>query len=440
MSISKLISFIKTDIWRIRLKDIPKKKYMLIKPLQIILLAFRGFDEDKCQLRASALTYYSLLSIVPVFAMAFGIAKGFGFEKLLQVQVLDKLPGQEEVLKQVIDFAYTLLENTKGGVIAGIGIAILFWTVVKVLGNIEKSFNDIWGIKESRPIGRKLTDYLSVLLICPVLMIVASGVTVFISTQVTFIMEKISLLGKISPLIFFLLSFLPYTIIWVLFSFIYIFMPNTKVKLKSGILAGIIAGSLYQIVQWVYITFQVGAAKYNAIYGSFAAFPLFLVWMQISWLILLFGSEIAFAHQNVELYEFEQDCLGTSYSFRKLLSLRIANLIIKNFAKGEKPLTADAISHELEVPVRLLRDIVYDLEQSGIVSEVKLSSGNESAFQPARDPHDLTIKNVIDSLENKGVDNLPIVQSPELKNLSESLEKFNEACQKSQANKLLKDI
>ncbi|MFH1093602.1 MAG: YihY/virulence factor BrkB family protein [Candidatus Omnitrophota bacterium] len=436
----KLINFIKTDIWRIRLKDTPKKQYMVIKPLRVILLALRGFDEDKCQLRASALTYYSLLSIVPIFAMAFGIAKGFGFEKLLQAQIMEKLPGQEAVLKQVIDFAYTLLENTKGGVVAGVGIAVLFWTVIKVLGNIEKSFNDIWGIKETRKISRKLTDYLSVLLICPVLIIVSSGLTVFITTQITFITEKISLLGYISPLIFFLLKFLPYTIIWVLFTFIYVFMPNTKVNLKSGILAGIVAGSIYQLVQWAYITFQVGAAKYNAIYGSFAALPLFLVWMQISWLVLLFGSEIAFAHQNVEMYEFEHDCLNTSYSFKRLMSLRTAQLIIKNFVEAKSPLTTIEISHILEIPVRLLRDILYELVQCGILYEIKNQDSREVAFQPAKDPHMLTIKSVIDALENKGVDNIPITQSAELKSISDKMRKFSETFEKSPMNQLLKDI
>ncbi len=436
----KLINFIKTDIWRIRLKDIPKKKYLIIKPLRVFLLSFRGFNEDKCQLRASALTYYSLLSIVPVFAMAFGIAKGFGFEKLLQTQIMEKLPGQEAVLKQVIDFAYTLLENTKGGVVAGVGIAVLFWTVIKVLGNIEKSFNDIWGIKETRKISRKLTDYLSVLLICPVLIIVSSGLTVFITTQITFITEKISLLGYVSPLIFFLLKFLPYSIIWVLFTFIYVFMPNTKVNLKSGVLAGVVAGSIYQVVQWAYIAFQVGAAKYNAIYGSFAALPLFLIWMQISWLVMLFGSEIAFAHQNVEMYEFEHDCLNTSYSFKRLMSLRTAQLIIKNFSQAMSPLTAIEISHILEIPVRLLRDILYELEQGGVISEVKVLDSREIAFQPARDPHSLTIKNVIDALENKGVDNIPITKSKELQAISEKIQKFGENFEKSPMNQLLMDI
>ncbi len=438
--LSRIINFIKTDIWRIRLRDIPRKKYLVIKPLRVILLAMRGFDEDKCQLRASALTYYSLLSIVPVFAMAFGIAKGFGFEQLLQQQVIEKLPGQEQVLKQVIDFAYTLLENTKGGVVAGVGIAVLFWTVIKVLGNIEKSFNDIWGIKEARKISRKLTDYLSVLLICPVLIIVSSGLTVFITTQITFVTEKIALLGVISPLIFFLLKILPYTIIWVLFTFIYVFMPNTKVNLKSGILAGVVAGSIYQIVQWAYITFQVGAAKYNAIYGSFAALPLFLVWMQISWLVLLFGSEIAFAHQNVEMYEFEHDCLNTSYSFRRLISLRTAQLIIKNFSASKPPLTTVEISHILEIPVRLLRDILYELVQSGLISEVKSQQGQETAYLPAKDPHLLTIKSVIDALENKGVDNIPVARSAELQAISEKLQKIAAIFEKSADNKLLKDI
>ena len=193
--IKKLIDFIKTDIWRLSLRKLSRRKSFIIKQLRIVLLAFRGFDEDKCQLRASALTFYSLLSIVPVVAMAFGIAKGFGFEKVLEQQLLTKLPGQEEVLQQVIAFANSFLETVRGGVIAGIGVLLLFWTVVKVLGNIEKSFNDIWGIKEARSFGRKLSDYLSIMVVCPIFVILSSSITVFIATQLTLIIDKISLLG-----------------------------------------------------------------------------------------------------------------------------------------------------------------------------------------------------------------------------------------------------
>ncbi|MFC1666588.1 YihY/virulence factor BrkB family protein, partial [Candidatus Omnitrophota bacterium] len=438
--VSKIINFLKTDIWRIRLKNLPFAKSFLIKQIRIILLALRGFNEDKCQLRASALTFYSLLSIVPLVAMAFGIAKGFGFDNLLEKQLLGKFPGQEDVLVQIVDFARRLLDNTKGGIVAGVGVAILFWTVIKVLSNIERSFNDIWGIKEQRSMGRKFSDYLSIMLLCPILVIMSSSVTVFVSTQVALITQKISLLGVFSPVTSFTLKLLPYCVIWVLFSFIYIFMPNTKVNFKSGMLAGIAAGTIYQLAQWTYINFQVGAAKYNAIYGSFAALPLFLVWLQLSWLIVLFGAEISFAHQNVDTYELEPDCLRISYSFKKLFSLQIMHLLIKNFSKVDKAFTATQISHILEMPIRLVRQILYELVDSGVVSEMSTGKYKQIAFQPACDIGTLTIKRIVDAIEKRGSDNIHAVETKELKRLSASLEVFNDLIDKSSANVLLKDI
>ncbi len=438
--IKKIITFLTIDIWRIRLRDLSRSQSFFIKQLRIVLLALRGFDEDKCQLRASALTYYSLLSIVPVVAMAFGIAKGFGFERVLERQLLDKFPGQEEVLNQVVDFAHALLENTRGGMIAGIGITILFWTVIKVLGNIEKSFNDIWGIKQARAMGRKFSDYLSIMLICPILVILSSSLTVFITAQVTLITQKIELLGMLSPAIFFILKLLPYGVIWILFTFIYTFMPNTKVNFKAGFLAGIVAGTAYQVAQWGYITFQIGVAKYNAIYGSFAALPLFLIWIQLSWLIVLFGAEISFAHQNVDMYEFEPDCLKVKGSFKKLLALRITNLLAKNFSSGKNPFTASDISHVLEAPIRLIRQILHELVEANIISRVKTEEYKGTAFQLARDSSVLSINYVIKALDSRGVDNIPIAQTEDLKVLSKSLKDFDSILDEASPNKLLKDI
>ncbi len=438
--ISKIINFIKIDIWRIRLKNVHPAKSFFIKLLRIVLLSVRGFDENKCQLRASALTYYSLLSIVPVVAMAFGIAKGFGFDKMLKNQLLQKFPGQEEIFAQVIGFAQSMLENTKGGVVAGIGVAILFWTVIKVLGNIETSFNDIWGIKQARAISRKFSDYLSIMLICPILVIASSGITVFISTQIILITEKVTLLGAISPLIFFVLKILPYCVIWLLFSFIYIFMPNSKVNFSSGIVAGIISGSIYQFLQWAYINFQIGASKYNAIYGSFAALPLFLVWLQLSWLVVFFGAEISFAHQNVDTYEFEPDCLLASRAFRRLLALRITHYLVKKFAKGQQPGTATEISHTLEIPIRLVRDIIFELTESGILIETKTKDPRVLGFQPARGIDILSIKYIINAMEHRGTEDAPVLQDEELAEISESLKSFSDSVEKSPKNKLLKDI
>ncbi len=438
--IPKILNFLKTDIWRIQLRKHSRRKSFLIKQLRIVLLALRGFNEDKCQLRASALTFYSLLSVVPVVAMAFGIAKGFGFEKLLEGQLLTRFPGQEDALLQIVNFANALLENTKGGMVAGIGVAVLFWTVIKVLGNIERSFNDIWGIKEQRTMGRKFSDYLSIMLLCPILIIMSSSATVFIATQVTLITEKVALLGMFSPVIFFTLKLLPYCVIWVLFSFIYVFMPNTKVDFKAGILGGIAAGTIYQLAQLGYINFQVGVAKYNAIYGSFAALPLFLIWLQLSWLIVLFGAEISFACQNVDTYEFEPDCLNVSSSFKRRLSLRTVNLLAKNFSGCNKPLTSSQISHILEIPIRLVRDILYELVESGIVSESNTHEYKERAYQPACDVANLTIKRVLDALDHNGTDALPVDESQELNKISDSLNSFSEIIDKSPANLTLKDI
>jgi len=256
--LSNIIKFITTDIWRIRLKDLPAKKSFLIKQLRTVLLAVRGFDEDKCQLRASSLTFYTLLSIVPVVAMAFGIAKGFGFESYLEKQLFENLPGQETVLLQVVDFAQKLLENTKGGMIAGIGVIILFWSVMKLLGHIESSFNEIWEIRKSRTFVRKLSDYIAIMLISPIFLVVSGSITIFITTQITQITERVSLLGFFSPLIMMGLKMLPYGLIGVLLTIIYMMMPNTKVSLKSGFIAGIVAGTTYVLLQWGYINFQVG--------------------------------------------------------------------------------------------------------------------------------------------------------------------------------------
>ncbi len=438
--LDKLISFISTDIWRIEARKQPKLKSFLLRQIRTFLLAIKGFQEDNLQLRASALTFFSILSIVPVVAMAFGVAKGFGFQKILEEQLMAQFSGQQEVMIQVTTFANTLLENTKGGLVAGIGVAVLFWTVINVLGNIELSFNYIWGVKTPRSLGRRFSDYLSIMFICPILVIASSSATVFIASQVQNITSQIQILGALSPYIFTALKILPYTLYWVLFTFVYIFMPNTKVKFSSALLAGIIAGTIYQVVQFIYIDFQIGVSQYNAIYGSFAALPLFLVWVQISWTIVLFGAEISFAHQNVDTYEFEPDCLGVSSYFKKIISLRIMNLVSKSFAKEEPPLTDDEISDRLETPIRLVRQIIFDLVHSGLLTEIPGKDNKESSYQPAHDICEITIKYAIDALDRRGNQNIPVADSEELKRLVNSLEGFNSLVKSSPDNLLLKDI
>ena len=433
-------NFVKNDIWRIRRTKLPPGKSFSLKLLRVLVLSVRGFDEDKCQLRASALTFYSLISIVPVAAMAFGIAKGFGVDKMLEEQLRSKMEGQEEILEKVIGFANSMLESTRGEVIAGVGLILLFWAVVKLLGQIEGSLNDIWGIKEQRSLGRKFSDYLSLMLVCPIIIILSSSVTIFITTQITMIMEKITLLGSLSPVILFVLKLLPFTLLWLMFTFIYIFMPNTKVRLPSGLLAGVIAGTIFQIVQWGYINFQVGTAKYNAIYGSFAALPLFLIWLQLSWLIVLFGAELSFAYQNEDTYEFEADALQASRRLKTLLTLQVAQYMVSCFVRRETPPSARRISHDLEIPIRLVNEIIFALSNSKIISATDPDDAGERGYLPARDISVLNVEYVIEAIGRTGLNDMPFAHTPEFEALSSIIEDFEQALEQLPANRLLKDI
>jgi membrane protein len=400
--LAKFLNFIQTDIWRMRLRDHSRGKSFLIRFLRIVALAVRGFNENKCQFRASALTFFSLLSIVPVIALMFGIAKGFGLQERVATQILEKMKGQEEVANRIIEFSNSLLGQTSGGVIAGVGVVFLFWTIISLLSNIENSFNDIWGVVKPRAFGRKVSDYLVTMLVCPILLAVAGGANIFLSAQISTITEKIPLLKTLGPMFWIIMKLLPYVTLWITFTFIFISMPNTKVKLLSGLIAGIVAGTLFQLVQWAYVNFQVQITSKYAVYGSFAALPLFLLWLQTSWLIILFGAEVSFAHQNVETYEFEPDCLSASHSFKTLLSVLIAQRLVRRFCDGEKPSNASGLSHDLEIPVRLVRQLLHGLSESGVISEAQKGEDKELAYQPATDVDKITVKFVIDRLEQRG--------------------------------------
>ena len=438
--ISNFFSFIRTDIWRIRLDDLPFGKSFLLRQLRTIILAIRGYDEDRCLLRASSLTFFTLLSIVPVVAVFFGIAKGFGFERLLEKQLFERFPGQEEILNQVINFANSLLEQTRGGLIAGVGLLVLFWAVLKVLAHIETAFNDIWEIKESRSWGRKFSDYLAIMLISPIFILMSGSITVFIKTQLTLFTRKVAFLGIFSPLISFSFELIPYVLVWILFTILYIIMPNTRVSLKAGFLGGVVAGTLYQIAQWAYISFQISTAKFNAIYGSLAALPLFLMYLQISWWIVLFGAELSFANQNVDTYEFEPDSLKVSPRYKKLLTLQIIHLLIKRFENGDPSPIDSQISKQLHMPIRLVHVILSRLVKSGLVSEIKTKSNKEFAYQPARDINQLTIQSVLQALDHEGIEDIPVAKTEDYEALSEALQDFSEAMERLPANKLLKDI
>jgi len=237
-----------------------------------------------------------------------------------------------------------------------------------------------------------------------------------------------------------LLEAVPFVLIWVLFAFIFIYMPNTRVRLKAGIVAAVAAGTAYQAVQWIYISFQVGAAKASAIYGSFAALPLFLMWMQLSWLIVLMGSEISFAVQNVDTHGFHEGSGNISPHDKKILSLLVARLVVRNFSAGEKPLTASRIVNALGMPALLVHRILADFSAAGFFSEVKPESGEEIAYQPARDIRGTTVKSVLDALDRSGPVDLAFTATTDFRAISDILDAFGETIGRSPENRLITDL
>lgn len=396
------IQFITVDIWNLKKTRISSRDLWLIKLLKIIFISIRGFFVDKVALRASALTYYTLIAVVPVVAMFIGIAKGFGLHQYLIDTLKSSFAEQEQVLDFLLKFADTTLSKAGGGVVAGVSALFLLWAILSLLNNIEISFNHIWQVKRNRPWSRKITDYLSVMLIAPLFLIVSSSITVALHARVISAFSDMGVYSYIAPLVKIGFKSLGYVLVWLLFTFVYAAMPYTKVKFFPALIAGVIAGTLFHFTQNFYIYSQVMMSKYSAIYGSFAAFPLFLLWAQISWLILLFGAELSFAAQNVEHYEFGVDSQNLSMRNRKLLALLVSHLVIKNFAQGKTPLTSAEIADALGTPVRLIREVVYELTECNIVREAVTLDPKVNAYMPAIDIHLITVAYVLDKLEILG--------------------------------------
>jgi membrane protein len=308
------------------------------------------------------------------------------------------------------------------------------------MGKIEESLNEIWEIKKPRTLIRKFSDYMAMMVLGPVLIIISSSATVLVASQVKVIVNKIAVLGVFSKVILLLLNLLPYASIWVLFTMLYLIMPNTKIPIRSAILGGVVGGTIAQIVQWIYINFQIGVAKYGAIYGSFAALPLFLGMLQMSWMIVLLGAEIAHANDHYETFGFHPDYSRLSVSSKRVLMLRIFHLLTKKFSLAEKPLSAHQIAHALEIPVRLVGQFLHELIDVGLVAETAKGVKGEVAFQPARTIENITVKFALDEYEKFGTTKIPDYQSDEWQKILGHMKDISETIEKSPANVRVKEI
>ena len=343
-----------------------------------------------------------MLAIVPALALIVAIGRGFGLQKMLQDTLIENFSSQRELLDKAFDFVNSYLEQTSSGVFVGVGIVVLLWTLVSILSSVEHAFNDIWGVKSGRSFWRKVTDYLAIFLILPVIMICAKSIGDFVPNN----LEFISPFEFMTPVVNFLLDFAALAMVWLFFAGVYMLIPNIKVKFRNALMAGIFAGTGFMILQWLFISGQVYVSKYNAIYGSFAFLPLLLIWLQMVWVICLAGGVICYASQNIYQYNFNDEIGRITVAYRLKIFMAIMAVTVKDFLNEKTPPSKEDIVANYGLPPRLVSSSVNFLVDAGLLHRVVAEEDDEGfGYVPAIDPRQLTVGEVIQHIRRCGSEN-----------------------------------
>ena len=435
--LNQVRKFIEVDLWRVKFRSLPYRKRILFGFIRIWVIAIKEFINDKGAEKASALTYFTMLSLVPVLAVVFGIAKLFNIKDLVDKELERYFSGQTEMLNQVQPLVEKVLSTQGGGVVAGASAVFLIFTVIRLLMNIEGAFNDMWDIKHSRRWERKISDYVAIILLGPVLLIVASSATVLVKDTIQEFVVSFEFLGQLRSGIVFLLKLLPYTIIWFLLFGIYLIFPNTRVKFWPALYAGIVAGTLYQLNQQAFISLQFAFARYDAIYGSIAFLPLFLIWLQISWFIVLFGAEVCYGFQYIDQWEMNSEKLKISWTHRRKLMILLLHRVVKSFEKGEGPYSLNDLAGSVNIPRRYVADICYEMEKSNLITRVE---SDYVSYHPSFDINRMDLFTAIDNYESEGMTDFDPRKSDLFQRIEDVLIENQARWKTSEGNVLIKDL
>ena len=389
--------FVSFDIWRITGNELTKTRRITYNIIKTIYLSVRGFTKNKLGIRASALTYSISFAIVPLIALISAIAKGFGIETTIETALQDTFAAQANLIPTIMEFVRKYLDSMSGGLFIGIGLGILVYSVYNLFAQIETALNSIWQVQKSRSVLKQFTLYFSGLLIFPILMAISSGLSIYVNT----ILKESFLFQIFTPIMKFIISTIPYLTSGLLFTLIYLIVPNTKVRFLNALIAGMITGIVFQAFQGLYVSGQINLTRYNAIYGGFAAIPLLLIWLNISCLIFLIGAEISYVSQNLRHFDYEVDTDNISNRYKRSLTMFVTYVIVKRFQANEPPLTQEQIVSQYKLPIRLLNTILTDLTESQIIALTETGKGVK-AYLPAVDINQLTLKTMEMKLDMKG--------------------------------------
>ncbi len=388
-------------IWNINEKRLSGPERLLLSIVKRFVITWECITKNHIMSYASALTYSSMLATVPVLAIVFAIARGFGFDTIIETRLRSSFESNPDIADTILFFVDSYLQHTKGGVFIGIGIIFLLYTLISLTSNIEEAFNTIWFVKRSRTIFRQVIDYFSVFLILPFVVVITSGVGIFLQTFRT-LLPDIQLLSKTMT---FFLHVSPFFFAVLAFMLLFTLMPNTRVKWRNTILPSIITGTVFMAVEWLYVHYQIKLSAYNAIYGSFAAIPLFMLWLQISWCICLFGAQFCYANQSLQTYAFERISNELSRRYRDTLILLLMSRICKHFASGLKPFTAHRLATDTHLPDSLVGILLGELTDMQLLVEIHNEHGEELRYLPAIDIHRITVGMVTRRIDSHGIEN-----------------------------------
>ena len=405
-----------------------------VRQYKLLFYTVQGLSSHGTMVRSAALTFYTLMSLVPVVALVFAVVKGFGLAEGLEQNLYEVLPQSPEVIDYVVGFAQKALARTQGGWMALVGVLTLFWAVIKVFGSIEDAFNNIWEVRSTRSAARKYGDYIAVVVVAPILWVISSSMGNYAA-------EILGVAG--SPALEVLSRAGSLVVAWVMFTFIYVVLPSTKVRFTAALTAGVVAGTAFVLFQWGYVYLQRWMTSYNAIYGSFAALPLFLLWMQISWEILLLGGELSFAYQNVARFDEERESLLVSYDCRRKLMVGVMVLVSRAFRDGRGAVSFSEIRDRLDVPTRIMNNILYTLVQARMLNEIRTEGTDyDLEYAPARDISTLRVYDILSAVDSHGFgrDTIDMRSNRELRRCAEVVERLKDVTRASTENVLLTEL
>ncbi len=359
-----------------------------------INLSVRSILDTNLQQKAAALTFNTMLALVPTLAMIFAIGRGFGFQNIVESEIFNFIPVQRDELTNVFTFVDSYLAQSSEGIFVGVGILFLLWTLISLLSNVEDAFNHIWGINKKRNFYRKVTDYIAIFFIIPILIICTNGIKLFVLTM--------SSDTFLSPIVEMSLDIAPTLLTWMSFTLTFVLIPYTKVKVKYALISGFLCAIIFQLLQWLMVSGQIYVSKYNAIYGSFAFLPILLIWIYMSWLVCLSGVVLTYSSQNIFRFNFRDNINEISQRYMTDVTIVVLTIIAKRFSQQKSPYTKLDITEKYNIPIRLVGAVIDHLVDVKLLSGVVGKDDRETAYQPAFDLEHLTLRSAKERLRNSG--------------------------------------